>query len=270
MISLTEQEFQLLFNYIKKNFGINLAGKEHLVTGRLQKTLSDLGLESFAEYYRYLTHDGSGEAVTDLVNKITTNHTFFLRENAHFYFLRDRVLPEITSQMRERDIRIWSAGCSSGEEPYTLAMILTDFFGTEASLWDKRILATDISEQVLQTAAEGVYTNEAIVNVPAHWRLQYFKPFDKERSIVAEQIKKEVIYRRFNLMNEVFPFKKRFHTIFCRNVMIYFDQETKMALVNRFYDALEPGGYLFVGHSESLNKQETKFSCIKPAVYRKE
>jgi chemotaxis protein methyltransferase CheR len=270
MIALTLQEFQQLYDYIKKNFGINLAGKEHLVLGRLQKTLTDLGMESFAEYYRYLTHDPTGEAVTGLINKITTNHTFFLRENEHFLFLRDHVLPELSVSLKERDIRSWSAGCSSGEEPYTIAMILSDFFGPEASLWDKRILATDISERVLQTAADGVYLNEAIEKVPAHWRLQYFKPYDREHSIVADRIRKEVIYRRFNLMNEIFPFKKRFHIIFCRNVMIYFDQETKTNLVNHFYDCLESGGYLFIGHSESLNKQETKFRCLKPAVYRKE
>lgn len=270
MVVLTEQEFHQLACYIKDHFGINLTGKKHLVMGRLQGTLAEHDFESFSDFYQYLLNDTSGETATQLVNKITTNHTFFLREIEHFRYFRDRVLPDLVVNLRERDLRVWSAGCSSGQEPYTLAMILADYFGDKKPKWDTRILATDISEHVLALAAEGIYNNEAIEKIPAHWRMQYFKSLDHDQCVVHERIRNEVVFRRFNLMNTVFPFKRRFHVIFCRNVMIYFDQQTKQELVNRFYEITEPGGYLFVGHAESLGRQETRYRCLAPAVYRKE
>ena len=138
-------------------------------------------------------------------------------------------------------MRIWSAGCSTGEEPYTLAMIIDEFFGKEKLFWNTQILATDISSKVLDVAKKGVYNNDSIAKMPSEKRLKYFKKISDEKSEVVDQIKKEVIFARLNLMNETFPFKKKFHTIFCRNVMIYFDSKTKMDLVNRFYKITEPG-----------------------------
>lgn len=270
MLTITIKEFKQLSNFIHENFGIHLKEeKKTLLLGRLQNVLQQAGFTNFTDYYKYLVHDKTGEAAITLVDKITTNHTFFMREAEHFFFFRDKVLPQLSKTVKNKDLRIWCAACSSGEESYTLAMILNEFFGKEKFLWDTKLLATDISDKVLNTARAGMYGNESIRQLPERWRQNYFKKYDLEHSILTDAIRNEVIYRKFNLMDPVFPFKKKFHTIFCRNVMIYFDSHTKNELVNKFYDLLVDGGYLFIGHSESLNRDNTKFTYIMPAVYRK-
>lgn len=145
MISIRDEEFHQLARYVKSYCGLDLSGKKHLVEGRLQNVLTSLNMNSFSEYYHYVIKDRSGEALVDLLNKLTTNHTFFMRESEHFHFFRETVLPYLSVAAKNKDLRIWSAGCSSGEEPYTLAMILQDFFGEKKWLWDTRVLATDIS-----------------------------------------------------------------------------------------------------------------------------
>lgn len=269
--SITDKEFYQLAAYIKNNYGINLKKeKKSLVTSRLHKVLVNSGFNNFTEYYNHIISDKTGNAATILVNKITTNHTFFMREIEHFIYFKDIVLKYLTNTANNKDLRIWSAGCSSGEEPYTLAMIIDEFFGREKPLWDTKILATDISGQVLETALKGIYDNEKIETIPKSWRQEYFKRYDNESSIIVNKIKNEVIYRKFNLMDEVFPFKKKFHAIFCRNVMIYFDSKTKVELINKFYDMTESGGYLFIGHSETIDREKSNYRYIKPAIYRKE
>ncbi len=270
MFSITQKEFKQLADYIKANYGINLKEeKKTLVTGRLHHVLTQNKFNNFTEYYNYIVSDMSGEAVATLLDKITTNHTFFMRETNHFYYFRDKILPYLASTVKQRDLRIWSAGCSSGEEPYTLAMIIDEFFGKEKKWWDAKILATDISSKVLDIAAKGLYKNESIKSLPTNWIFKYFNKIDAENSVIIDRIKNEVIFRKLNLMDEVFRFKKKFHVIFCRNVMIYFDNNTKQEMVNKFYDLTEPGGYLFIGHSESLNRDETKYKYVMPAVYKK-
>ncbi len=270
MISITEDEFWKLVSFIKGNYGINLTEKKALVTGRLQNILAEKNMQSFSEYFNYIMADKSGSAVTNLINKITTNHTFFLRERDHFDFFRTQVLPYLKSTSPSRDMRVWSAGCSSGEEPYTLEMIIADFLGMERKAWDTRILATDISEKVLDIAVQGIYANEQLTAIPDDWKRRYFTRVNDDASQLVEDIRNNVIFRRFNLMNQVFPFKKKFQVIFCRNVMIYFDAETRRELVDRFYEHTEPGGYLFIGLSESLRREETNYKYIRPSVYRKE
>ena len=271
LITITDEEFEKLAQFIKSNYGINLKEeKKSLVMGRLRKVLHQKNMSSFSEYLDYVLSDKTGEAVSDMVNRITTNHTYFMRESKHFEFFKEEVLPYLKKKVSDKDLRIWSAGCSTGEEPYTLAMIIDEFFGKEKLFWNTQILATDISSKVLDVAKKGVYNNDSIAKMPSEKRLKYFKKISDEKSEVVDQIKKEVIFARLNLMNETFPFKKKFHTIFCRNVMIYFDSKTKMDLVNRFYEITEPGGYLFIGHSESLIRSQTKYKYIMPAVYRKE
>lgn len=271
MIVITDKEFRQLASYIKENYGIHLKPeKQALVTGRLNNVLKEMGFNNFTDYYHYIKSEIGGKAVMTLVEKITTNHTFFMREADHFYFFRDKVLSFLKDTVRDKDLRIWSAACSSGEESYTLAMILDEFLGKEKILWDCKVLATDISDKVLNVAKKGVYSNDGISSLPAHWRMNYFRKYDVDNNILTEKIRNEVIYRKFNLMETVFPFKRKFHTIFCRNVMIYFDQQTKTELVNKFYDVMEFGGYLFIGHSESLNRDMTRFKYVMPSVYRKE
>lgn len=271
MITITEKEFKQLSDYIKKFYGIHLKEeKQSLITGRLHNVLANKNFKNFSEYYDYVISDKTGDAVITLVDKITTNHTFFMREADHFYFFRDKVLPYLTHTVKDKDLRVWCAACSSGEESYTLAMILDEFYGKEKIWWDTKVLATDISNKVLEIAKKGLYSNEKIAPLPSLWKTNYFKKYDLENSIVTDKIRNEVIYRKFNLMDAVMPFKKKFHTIFCRNVMIYFDNKTKEELVERFYDSMEYGGYLFIGHSESLNRDTTRFKYIRPAIYRKE
>jgi len=271
MFEISDEEFRTLAGYIHSNYGIKLGEhKKSLVVGRLKNILLQKKFSNFAEYYKYIAADKTGDAVSTLIEKITTNHTYFMREADHFYYLRDVVLPYLAGTVKSKDLRIWSAGCSTGEEPYTIAMILQDFFGPEKPQWDTRILATDISSRVLGIAKKGEYTNKEIEVLPMSWRINYFKRIDRGRSVVTDKIREEVIFRSFNLMNDSFPFKKKFHVIFCRNVMIYFDAETRKKLLDKFYNFTEPGGYLFIGHSESLNRRETKFKYVRPAVYRKE
>lgn len=273
MVNITKQEFNQLAAYIKANYGIYLKEeKRALVMGRLSNVLIENNFRSFSDYYHYVISDKTGEEAATLVNKITTNHTYFMREPEHFHYFRDEVLPYLATVVQDKDLRIWSAGCSSGEEPYTLAMLIDEYFGQEKTGWDTRILATDISSKVLGKAVKGIYRHEEIAGLPAVWRLNYFKKLDHEYFVLVDKIRNEIIFRKFNLMNKVFPFKRKFQVIFCRNVMIYFDAETKYRLVNKFYDHLEHGGYLFVGHSESLGPEQIKgkFKYVMPAVYRKE
>ncbi len=268
---ITEKEFVELTTYIKQQYGIHMKEeKRTLLIGRLQQLLVQKNFASFTEFLEHVKSDKTGHALVDLADKITTNHTFFMRETDHFQFFQTHVLPELTARLKEKDIRIWSAGCSSGQEPYTLAMILSDYFGKDKIWWNSQILATDISTRSLQTAAAGEYPIEQIQTLPAKWRENYVKVKSTTTSVICDKLKGEVIYRKFNLMEPVFPFKKKFHVIFCRNVMIYFDNPTKEALVDKFWDQLEYGGYLFIGHAESLNRDKTAFRYIMPAVYRKE
>ena len=270
MITITEKEFAKLSKYIKDNYGINLKDeKKMLVIGRLHNVLAELNFDNFSQYYDYVVADKSGKAVATLINKITTNHTYFMREKNHFSYLREKGLPYLVKSINDRDLRIWSAGCSSGEEAYTLAMILDEFFREENLWWDKKILATDISEKVLGIAKNGIYNKEQISPLHQTWKRDYLRKFDEENYEFTDKIKNEIIYRKFNLMDNIFPFKKKFHVIFCRNVMIYFDNNTKNELVRKFYNSIEHGGYLFIGHSESLNGETMGFNYIMQSVYRK-
>lgn len=271
MLNLTDNEFQRLTSYMQTKFGINLTHKRTLVEGRLNNYLLERGIKSYSEYLDIVMADGTGNEITTIINKLTTNHTFFMREPEHYNFLRNTILPNLEKTLKTKEIRIWSAGCSSGEECYTTAMLLDDYFGTKKSQWDSRILATDISMKVLTKASEGIYQNEGMKDLPPSWITKYFKSINKEDSQINETIKKEVIFKTFNLMDPM-PQKyiqNPFDLIFCRNVMIYFDMKTKTDLVNRFYTALKPGGYLFVGHAESVQRDATLFEYIKPAIYRR-
>lgn len=269
MIQIKDSEMRMLTEFIQKRFGINLTEKKNLVEGRLAKVLMDKGFESFNDYFRMVVDDRSGEEITLLIDKLTTNHTFFMREVSHFDYFRDTVLPWMVKTAIDRDLRVWSAGCSSGEEAYTLAMIMADYMEKDSALWDMKILATDISVSVLKAAREGVYTGEEVATLPKAWQLKYFCKEGNDRYRVAENIRKQVIFRSYNLMEPVMPFKKPFHVIFCRNVMIYFNQETKDELIHRYYNHTVPGGYLFIGHSESLGRDSREYHYIMPSVYQK-
>ena len=272
-LTLGDDEFNFLRKYIYDQLGISLTDqKRSLIAGRLQKFIKDKGLMDFKGFCQYLANDKTGFAVSELANRVTTNHTFFFREADHFDFLSTEALKNVVEQHKKNsdyDLRIWCAGCSSGEEAYVLAMLIFEFFGHEHSKWNIGVLATDISEKALNTAQLGVYNAERMQEVPVNLRKKYFEPQSNGDWKAKDMMRNEITFRRFNLMNEQFPFKKPFDIIFCRNVMIYFDQVTREALVKRFYAKTQPGGYLFIGHSESLSKQSCPYQYVRSATYYK-
>jgi chemotaxis protein methyltransferase CheR len=273
MMKISDRDFQAIRDLVYDKFGINLTPeKKGMVVGRLQKILKTKGFQNFHEYYLHLVEDKTDRAINELANQITTNHTFFYREADHFDFFVKTILPEITARKKKtnsHDLRIWCAAASSGEEPYTIVMMMMEYFGQDYPHWDAGLLATDISEKALNLAKQGVYEDYRVKPLPKHLIDKYFKR-QQENWVLSERIKKEVTVRRFNLMNKMLPFKKPFDCIWCRNVMIYFDHSTKLELVNKFYNQTVPGGYLLIGHSETIGRGESKWKYVKPAVYRKE
>lgn len=271
MLNITKREFEEFSKYVRAHYGINFKKeKKALIEGRLNGVIAENNFESLSEYLEYVIGDKTGHAASIMLNKITTNHTYFMREPEHFHFFKNEVLPYLERTVTNKDLRIWSAACSSGEEPYTLAMIIDEYFGHSKHLWDTKILATDISSQVLAKATSGIYSKESTDPLSKNWKLAYFSNHDNDNLIINQKIRNEVIFRKFNLVGGRFPFRKKLHVVFCRNVMIYFNEQTKIELINKIYDTMEDGGYLFIGHSEALTRGSTKFKYVMPSVYRKE
>jgi chemotaxis protein methyltransferase CheR len=274
LLVITDKEFKQIRELVYNYFGINLTEqKRALVVGRLNKVLREQGFDSFQKYYDYVVNDDSGKSLSMLVDRISTNHTFFNRENDHFDHLSQIVLPQLIQSRKAantKKIRIWVAGCSSGEESYMIAMLLKEQLGTEIKQWDTAILATDISISALEKAVAGVYTTENVSHMPPTLKNKYFTKLPGNEFKVVDELKKMITHRKMNLMREVFPFKGMFDIILCRNVMIYFDRPTRNTLVSKFHRFLIPGGYLYIGHSETLGRNNELFAYVKPAVYRKE
>ncbi len=268
MIELTESEFLELVSYIQSNYGINLSNKKQLIEGRMSNYLESKGISNFSQYIRIIKTNNS-EEVTNLINRLTTNHTFFYREDTHYKFMKEQILPAIEAEKTNKTLELWSAGCSSGEEAYTAAMALDEYFSFKKSAWKINIVATDISKNVLSKAKLGIYGEDSVKNLPIAWKNKYLVKTN-EGFKVTDNIKKSVDFSVFNLMNQIpFNFKNRFDIVFCRNVMIYFDLKTKSELIIRLYDAVKPGGYLFIGHSETVPRDCSSFKYIKPAIYKK-
>jgi len=268
MIEISSSDFIRLCSFLRERYGLDLKDKKILVEGRLRNYVLEQGFPSFHEYFQQMYEDRSLKEIHLLLDKITTNHTFFMRESMHFDFFRKVVLPHIEATVRDKDFRIWSAGCSSGEEAYTLAMIIDDYFGERGSLWNLELLATDISDRVLAKARVAVYPAESLSGIPAEYKFKYFVKHPKGFQVV-DKLRQRVVLRKFNLMEDSFPFRKPFHVVFCRNVMIYFDKESKDKLVHNFYDYTVSGGYLFIGHSEFIEKGEGYYRSVIPSVYVK-
>lgn len=266
IIRLTDKEFNEIVTYIKNNYGINLIKKRQLIEARMYSVLQERKLSSFTEYFNLIKRNDTNE-ITAMLNKLTTNHTYFMREPAHFEFLKNVILPNQEKTNRFKTFHIWSAGCSSGEEAYTTIMYMLDYFGLKKNEWSFTILATDISLKAMGAAKDSLYSAEALKDVPPSWIRRYFKK-QGDCYELTEEVKSRVVFKRLNLM-EPFLFSQPFDLIFCRNVMIYFDQPEKTELINKFYNVLKPGGYLFIGHSESIQRDTSKFTYIQPAIYQK-
>lgn len=269
MQELTNEDFERLYRYVQERFGIDLHKKKQLIASRLHSTLQAEGYESFHHYVEDILSGKRRELIEPMLNKLTTNYTYFMREEQHFQFFQDTVIPELVQRHRKDHVlSIWSAGCSSGEEPYTVSMYLLEYFRKLGGRWDTRILATDISQRALMAAMNPSYPAESLQRLPEDWKKRYFSQKPDGSYTVSEELKKNVIFRPFNLMEPI-RFKLSFDLIFCRNVMIYFDQPTKDALIRRFYQASNPGAYLLIGHSEGINKAASSYRCLRPSVYQK-
>ena len=264
---LDRSQFQEISRIIYHQCGISLkSGKEALVRARLLKRLRALQIRSVKEYMDLISSDKGRDEIDTLIDVMTTNKTSFFRESAHFDYLTEEILPTFTHHR----LRFWSAACSSGEEPYTLAMVLREAIPA-IDQKDVLILSTDISNQMLETARKGIYSKERLDGIPQAYVQKYFKRCldgTEQRYRVRSELRKLVRLAPLNLM-QAWPMKGPFNVIFCRNVMIYFDRPTQQRLVNRFWDLLDTGGYLFVGHSEGLSGIRHDFTYMNPAIYKK-
>jgi chemotaxis protein methyltransferase CheR len=265
---LKAREFAKIRQLAYDTFGLDLrAGKETLVSTRLGKHIRKSGCRSFDEYYQHVIEDSTGEALVNLIDALTTNHTSFFREPPHFDFLRSTFLPEWKNR---GIIGIWSAACSSGEEPYSVAMCLLEELGP-ITPGKVHILATDISTRVLATAEKGIYPAERFEGLSAMQLRTYWLRGERDWAgcyRAKKELRALVEFRRLNLLEPV-PQIGHFPLIFCRNVMIYFDRPTQQQVVERLAGCLEPGGYLLTGHAESLTGIEHGLRYVQPAVYRK-
>ena len=272
VLPLDDADYRFVASLLYSRFGIQLGkAKRVLVAGRLTKRVRQLGFTSFPQYFEYLQADTSGSELSEFINRLTTNHSFFYRERDHFEFLRHEVFPEIRRRL-ERDprypVRIWSAGCAAGEEVYTLALVLRDFFGPAIDHADFGLLATDISLAALKAAQAGVYPAQKLSELPPALRAG-FREVGNDLFELPPEVKRMVLFKRLNLMADAYPFKNPFDVIFCRNVMIYFDQASRSRLVNSFYRHVKPGGHFFIGHSETILRTDCPFEYVSPAIYRK-
>jgi chemotaxis protein methyltransferase CheR len=262
------REFAFIKAFAYETFGLDLRqGRERLVAARLGKHLRAGGFRSFEEYFRFVQSDESGESVKVLIDALTTNHTSFLREREHFDFLVGTVLPEFRSRPA---LHVWSAACSTGEEPYSILFSLLDAIGS-STFPRVHITATDISSRVLAAAESGTYSSDRVQTLPASWMTRYFDRSGQRTSPVyqvKQQYRSQITFRRFNLINAI-PQPRRYFVVFCRNVMIYFNKRTQAELVNRLAASIEPGGFLFVGHAESLTGIDHPLRYVRPAIYRK-
>jgi chemotaxis protein methyltransferase CheR len=265
----TLEDFNFLRNISNQHSGILVPDdKFDMFYSRLSKRIRLLGFNRFKQYCQYL-QDHPDEEFTEFINAVTTNLTSFFRENHHFEYLSKTVLPELLkSNQSQKKIRVWSAGCSTGEEPYSLAMTLLE---NVPENWDIKILATDLDTNVLAMAAEGIYPNDRVASISDERLQRWFQKgsgIQKNKVRIKSQLRQIIHFNQLNLMQD-WPMNGFFDFIFCRNVLIYFDRSTKERLANRYGGLLREGGHLFIGHSESLHQLDTPFTLLGNTIYKK-
>jgi len=271
---LSDRDFARLSEFISGTIGVKMPeAKRTLLESRLIKRLRALNLRSFDEYCDYLFGGSSADETVHMIDLVVTNKTDFFREPAHFDTLSEKVLPDLMSvgAGTDRPLTVWSAGCSTGEEPYTLAMILKEFAET-VDRFDFQVLGTDISTRVLAKASDGIYEEARVAPVPMELRRKYLlRSRDSSKGLVkiSPELGSHVRFKRVNLMDEDWDLGGETDIIFCRNVIIYFNRETQEALFRKFAAKLSRGGYIFIGHSETLNGFDLPLDKVAPTVYRK-
>jgi chemotaxis protein methyltransferase CheR len=271
-IEITAEEFEKIRKFVKAKVGISLSDqKATMVRGRLHKRLLELGMSSFSEYYRYLNSPEGEEEISNFINAISTNVTSFFRSPHHWTYLKEN-LNEIFLSKPNKKIRIWSAACSSGEEPYSIMIFLRENL-KDFDKWDIKILATDISHKALAKALKGEYSEKDVESMQKAVIHRNFTPKKTPTGVVYEIdpiLKSKIMFRSFNLVNDDFSiFKFHFDIIFCRNVMIYFDKETRRSLISRFAKLLNKGSLFIMGDSEAITENKNEFALIKSSIYKK-
>ena len=263
IVTLTEQEFHIIDSYVRTNFGLNLEKKQYLVECRIGAELDKCGAKSFSEYWGMLRRDATGRMEQGLMDCLTTQYTFFCREEQHFDFISRELAAKY-----DHSPSIWCAGCATGQESYTLAMQMAELRENGRLRYDYRIVATDVSKEAISAALTGIYRRDEYERLPERWRSRFCMLREDGGFIVTTRIRDTVRYLRHNLM-EPWPGGNKFDIVFCRNVLIYFQENERAAVVANLVDAMKPGGYLLIGHTESLIGCGAKLEYIKPAVYRK-
>ncbi|MDQ8186453.1 protein-glutamate O-methyltransferase CheR [Pelagicoccus sp. SDUM812002] len=270
---ITDQDYSFIRDLIYKETRINLGdSKRELVSARLGKRLRANDMGSYTDYCQMLQSKPNSGELYHLIDAISTNHTFFFREINHFNYLNSHILPSfVNGQLGAgKELKIWSCACSTGEEPYSLAIALEEFLGKSQG-HDWSIQCSDISNRVLDFASKGIYDRDRLKNVKDEWLKRYFQKGEKQMDgyfRVRPEISRKLNFQRLNLFAPQFPWNQKFQVIFCRNVMIYFDRETQQELVGRLARHLVPGGYLLIGHAESLAGIRHPYTSIKPAIYQ--
>jgi chemotaxis protein methyltransferase CheR len=271
---MSDDDFMKLGSFVYEELGIKMPyQKKLMLQSRLQKRLADLKIPTFREYIEFVfSKEGQQEEMIRMIDLITTNKTDFFRESSHFDYLTNVALPGIFSEKPSRKvIKVWSAGCSSGEEPYTIAIVLSEFIRKYPDL-DFQILSTDISQRILLKAATSIYPEERIAVIPDALKKRYFlKSKDQINRTVrlVPEIRSKVSFQRLNFMDPVYPVDNGFDIIFCRNVLIYFDRETQQRVITKLAEKLIYNGLFFLGHSESITNMKVPLQQIKPTIFRK-
>lgn len=266
-------DFARFRDFIREKFGIDLPeNKQALLTARLRNFIQEEGYGTFQGFVQSILNDPDPRKLGVILNQISTNHTFFFREPTHFECLREQMIPELqaaATSRRDSELRIWSAACSSGQETYSISMVLEEAARSLGRPMPHAILATDISSKVLDRARSGIYSRKELADVSAERRQAFFTERPDGAFEANANIRRDITFRRFNLLTPAYPFKKKFHIIFCRNVMIYFNPETTEHVINKMYESLVPGGYLVVGEAESVRDRNDRFAFLQAAVYQK-
>ncbi|MCZ8155772.1 MAG: hypothetical protein O9264_06615 [Leptospira sp.] len=273
MIGLDDVLYSKFSALIKEKVGIEYGpDQKNLLNNRLMALLLANKIENFHEYFELISNDEKGNYLTEFIAKITTNHTYFYREKSHFEFLESRIFrehEEDISQRNKKELRYWVAASSTGEEPYMLAMMLKNHF-VDRNIIPVKVLATDISRKVVEKATEGKYKRSEVDKLPEYYVQSFFNTVESKFFEVKPEVKDLVTFRVLNLVRESFPFQGKFDVIFIRNVMIYFDEETRRKLISQLYDLLNDNGYLFIGQTESIHFKINKFNQVFPSVFKKD
>lgn len=269
---LSDKDFVAFSEFIYNEFGIKMPPiKKVMLQGRLLKRIRELNMQSYSEYKKYFfSEEGQKKEIFNFLNVVTTNKTDFFREPVHFDFLRSEILPDYGNA--NRSLKVWSAGCSSGEELYTISIVLNEFKANNP-LFNFSILGSDISNKVLTNASKGVYAEHKVALMPMDLKKKYFlksKDRDNPSVRVKPELQKSIALKYVNLMDSYYDVNDTFDVIFCRNVLIYFDRATQEKVISKLSQHLKPGGYFFIGHSESLSGMDVPLKHVKPTIFIKE